>query len=340
MKKSPLKLGISGFGRIGRIASRIILKNNDLKLVAINSLAPVESHAYLLKHDSTYGIFDLEIKAGKNSLFAGSQKIDVFNKKSPGEIPWDRSDAQIIIDSTGKFRTQVDLSGHIKGNVKVVVLSAPAKDDMKTLVMGVNHRNFIKGVDKIISNSSCTTNCLANVVSVLHQHFNIEKAFMTTTHAVTDSQNLLDNSHRKEIRLRRSALSSIIPASTGSAKDIVKLFPELEGKISARALRVPVVSVSLINLTALISKKTTKDQINEEYKKASAGKLKGILTVSDEDLVSVDFKGDSFSAVVDINLTEVLDGRLVNLYAWYDNEWGYARRLVDLCLFIGNKSNE
>jgi len=316
VKKSPLKLGISGFGRIGRIASRIILKNNDLKLVAINSLAPVESHAYLLKHDSTYGIFDLEIKAGKNSLFAGSQKIDVFNKKSPGEIPWDRSDAQIIIDS------------------------APAKDDMKTLVMGVNHRNFIKGVDKIISNSSCTTNCLANVVSVLHQHFNIEKAFMTTTHAVTDSQNLLDNSHRKEIRLRRSALSSIIPASTGSAKDIVKLFPELEGKISARALRVPVVSVSLINLTALISKKTTKDQINEEYKKASAGKLKGILTVSDEDLVSVDFKGDSFSAVVDINLTEVLDGRLVNLYAWYDNEWGYARRLVDLCLFIGNKSNE
>src|SRR3972149_4351947 len=174
MKKSPLKLGISGFGRIGRIASRIILKNNDLKLVAINSLAPVESHAYLLKHDSTYGIFDLEIKAGKNSLFAGSQKIDVFNKKSPGEIP-----------------TQVDLSGHIKGNVKVVVLSAPAKDDMKTLVMGVNHRNFIKGVDKIISNSSCTTNCLANVVSVLHQPFNIEKAFMTTTHAVTDSQNLL-----------------------------------------------------------------------------------------------------------------------------------------------------
>lgn len=336
MKK--LKIGINGFGRIGRNAARIILKNPLLELAAINSRADAQSHAYLLKYDSNYGTYDLPVDAGNNFIKAGNEKIAVLNALHPEEIPWGDFGVDLVIDSTGLFRTKESLKGHLKNGVKYAVLSSPAKDDTKTIVMGVNHNTFSKESDKVVSNSSCTTNCLAIILKVINSAFEVEKAFMTTTHAVTDSQNLLDNSHKKEVRLRRAAFMSMIPASTGSAKDIVKLYPDLKGKISCQAIRVPLSTVSIINLVLTVNKKTTKDEINLAYLKSSRTDLKGILDVAPGELVSVDYKGSPYSAVFDKYLTDVIDGHFINLYAWYDNEWGYTSRLVDLVSFIAKKA--
>lgn len=335
MKK--LQIGINGFGRIGRIAARIILNYPQLNLAAINSRADTQSHAYLLKYDSTYGILNAEVKARGNHLLINNNTVSVYNYAKPEEIPWQKNNIDIVIESSGKFRTSDQLSGHLKSNSNLVVLSAPAKDNTKTLVMGVNHHEFNPQSDRIVSNSSCTTNCLATVIKILHQNFGIVKAFMTTTHAVTDSQNILDNSNYK-IRLRRSALTSIIPAATGSAYDIVKLFPDLTGKIVCQALRIPVPTVSFINLVAQVKAKTTQENINLTYLKASENELKGILAVSSDELVSIDYKGSTYSSIVDPYLTSVIDGNFVNISAWYDNEWGYASRLVELVSYIGKKS--
>lgn len=335
MKK--LKVGINGFGRIGRIAARIILKNSDLELKAVNSRADSKSHAYLLKYDSTYGTFDLSVEHKDEEIVVNGNKIAALNFASPSEIPWNKYGVDIVIDSTGKFRTKNDLQGHLDNGAKFVVLSAPAKDDIKTYVMGVNNQDFAPLKDKIVSNSSCTTNCLSIITRVLHQHFKINKAFMTTIHAVTDSQNLLDNS-AKEVRSRRSSLGSIIPAATGSAKDIVKLFPDLSGKIICQSLRVPIPTVSLINLVAMLDKNTSLNEINSVFEKAAETYLKGFLLVAEEKLVSVDYKGSTYSAIYDPFLTDGIDGNMVNLYAWYDNEWGYATRLVDLVSFIAKKA--
>lgn len=335
--KRKIKVGINGFGRIGRIAARIILKRDNLELAAVNSRAQAQSHAYLLKYDSTYGTFDLSVDHKDEQIVVNGNKIAALNFASPAEIPWNKYGVDIVIDATGKFRTKNDLQGHLKNGPEYVVLSAPAKDDTKTLVMGVNNHEFSPSTDKIVSNSSCTTNCLSVVTSVLHKHSKINKAFMTTTHAVTDSQNLLDNS-AGEVRSRRSSITSIIPASTGSAKDIVKLFPDLSGKIICQSLRVPTATVSLINLVACLDKKTIKEEINSAFEKASKTSLKGILGLAQEKLVSVDYKGSVYSAVYDHFLTDVIDGNMVNLYAWYDNEWGYAARLIDLVSFISEKA--
>lgn len=336
MKK--LRIGINGFGRIGRIASRIILERNNLELVAINSRADVSSHAYLLKYDSTYGVLPYEIKAENGKLRIDKNTVDIYNNDLPLDIPWKKSDVDIVIDATGKFRTTTDLQGHLKAGAKYCVLSAPAKDSTKTLVLGVNEKSFNPKEDFIISNSSCTTNCLSTTLKVLNDNFGVRRGYMTTTHAVTDSQNLLDNSHSKEVRLRRSAFASMIPSSTGSAKDIGKLYPDLSGKIVCQAIRVPLFTVSLINLTVEVNKKTVVDKVNQAYTDAAKSYLKNILSVTTDELVSRDLTCNPNSSVVDTYLTRVLGDNLINVFAWYDNEWGYTSRLVDMVTYIGNKS--
>ena len=336
MKK--LRIGINGFGRIGRNATRIILNRPDVEVAAVNSRAGAMSHAYLLKYDSSYGILDKDVKAADENLEVDGKTISIFNSDKPSEIPWSKAQVDIVIDSTGKFRTTEDLQGHLSAGAKLVVLSAPAKDSTKTLVLGVNHESFNPKSDKIVSNSSCTTNCLSTTIKVIHENFKILHGFMTTTHAVTDSQNLLDNSHKKEVRLRRASFASMIPASTGSAKDIGKLYPDLNGRIICQAIRVPLLTVSMINLTVLVEKKCSADDINNAFLSASNDKLKGILSVAQDELVSKDFTGNPYSSIIDPYLTRVLDGYLVNVYAWYDNEWGYTNRLVDMVSFIGAKA--
>ena len=337
MSIKKVRIGLNGFGRIGRLAARIILDRANLELAAVNSRSDASSHAYLLEYDSTYGKLNKSFKAEEKAFYVNGQKIDVYREAEPGEIPWSKSQVDIVLEASGKYRTQKDLSAHLKGSVKQVILSAPAKDKTKTIVMGVNHLTFDPQKDSVISNSSCTTNCLASIIKPLMENSGIKKVFMTTVHAVTDSQNLLDNSHQKEERLRRSVLSSMIPASTGSAKDIVKLFPQLESRISCKAIRIPLSTVSLIILTAETVKTTNPSMLNGLFKKAAGSTQKGFLDVTEEKLVSVDFKGNPHSAIVDSCLTEVLGNRLINLYAWYDNEWGYANRLVDLAVFSAQK---
>lgn len=331
MKK--IRVGINGFGRIGRIASRIILERDGLELAAINSRADASSHAYLLKHDSTYGTLPQTIVSNDTNISIDGLKVRTFTHDNPSEIPWKEVGVDIVIDATGKFRSQMDLKGHLDAGASKVVLSSPAKDTLKTIVMGVNNKSILK-TDTILSNSSCTTNCLATTLKVLHDSFTVLKGFMTTTHAVTDSQNLLDNSHKKEVRLRRAAFSSMIPASTGSAKDIGKLFPELSGKIICQSIRVPLPTVSLIQLTVVLKKETTVDGVNDAFRKASTTGLKGILSVAQDELVSKDFTRNAHSSIVDPYLTKVLEGSLVSISAWYDNEWGYTSRLVDLVEYI------
>ncbi len=335
MKK--LNIGINGFGRIGRIAARIILNRPNLHLSAINSRAQASSHAYLLKYDSTYGTLANKIESGDNFLKIDEQRVDVLNTDNPADIPWEKSGVDIVIDASGKFRTTGELGGHLNAKTKYVVLSAPARDMTKTLVLGVNQASFNPKEDKIVSNSSCTTNCLATTLKVLDDNFKVTAGFMTTTHAVTDSQNLLDNSHKKEVRLRRASFASLIPASTGSAKDIGKLFPKLTGKIICQAVRAPLFTVSLLNLTVLVKKKVTREMINAAFDKASKTNLKDILDVAKEELVSKDYTGNPYSSVVDPYLTQVLEANLVNVYAWYDNEWGYTSRLIDLVEYIGKR---
>lgn len=336
MNRNKIKIGINGFGRIGRIAARIISDRPNLALVGVNSRADISSHAYLLKYDSTYGTFHKNIKAENDFLIVNGASIRVFSKDEPKEIPWNKVGADIVIDATGKFRTRDALQGHITAGARKVVLSAPAKDDTRTFVLGVNHKYYNPSSDTIISNSSCTTNCLATTVKVLHDTFKIKRGFMTTTHSVTDSQNLLDNSNKKEVRLARSAFQSMIPSSTGSEKDIGKLFPELLGKIICQAIRVPLPTVSMITLTVEVEKDTSKEKVNEAYVKAANGDLKNILEVSSQELVSKDYVGNPHSSIVDTFLTQVVGQTLVNVYAWYDNEWGYTSRLVDVVEYVGN----
>ncbi len=339
MKTKKIRVGINGFGRIGRNATRIILGRPDLEIAAINSRAEVSSHAYLLKYDSSYGILDHDVKVSNSDLSVDGKKVAVFNVDDPEIIPWEKANVDIVIDATGKFRTTPDAIKHVRGTVKFAIISAPAKDDTKTLVMGVNHQMFNPKTDKVISNSSCTTNCLSTTLKVLRDNFEVKKGFMTTVHAVTDSQNLLDNSHKKEARLRRASFASMIPSSTGSAKDIGKLYPDLKGKIFCQGIRIPLLTVSIINLTVEVKKETCAEEVNKVYRLAANKGLKGILDVAADELVSKDYTGNPFSSVVDPYLTQVAEGNLVNVYAWYDNEWGYTNRLIDMVEYIGKRAN-
>ena len=325
-----VRIGINGFGRIGRIAMRIAEQRSDVEVVAINSRSAAESHALLAQYDSTYGIWNADVKVHEDHLHINGRKVHVFQYDAPSDIPWDQAGVDIVIESTGVFTTKEKCLPHIKGSVKRVVISAPGKEIDGTFVMGVNEHLFDPSQHTVISNASCTTNCLAPVAKVLDEVFGIEKGLMTTIHAFTNDQNILDNSHKKDMRRARTAGSSIIPTSTGAAEAVALVLPQLKGKLTGLALRVPTETVSMVDLTFQSKKSTTREEVNAAFQKAA----NTYLGVSSLPLVSVDFKANTHSAIVDTEYTQVMDGNLIKVLAWYDNEWGYAERLIDLVEFV------
>lgn len=327
-----IRIGINGFGRIGRNAARIILHTEGLELAAINSLSDASSHAYLLKHDSSQGSFDMDVVVRDTSLVIAGSEVQAYREKLPSDIPWEDADAHVVLECTGKARTQEDAQVHLGRTVKKIVISAPVKDDTPTYVLGVNQHSYHG--ESIVSNSSCTTNCVSTVLKVLDAEFGVLRGSMTTVHAATDSQNLLDNSHSKETRLRRSSLVNVIPAASGSSNDVAKLFPHLKGLLPCRALRVPTPTVSLIDLVIEAKKQTDKESLIAAFTRASNGTMKGILAVASEELVSSDYIGSTYSSVVDPYLCDVVGKNLIHITAWYDNEWGYANRLVELASLV------
>jgi len=329
-----LKIGINGFGRIGRNFFRASYQDPELDIVAVNDITDSKTLAHLLKYDSVLGILEADIKFSENAIIANDKKIKVLSEKDPGNLPWKELGVSIVIEATGLFRKRQDAIKHIEqGGAEKVIISAPATDPDITLVLGVNEETYNPDKHHIISNASCTTNCLAPVVKVLHLEFGIEKAFMTTIHAYTSDQRLLDTPH-KDLRRARAAAISQVPTTTGAAKAVGIVIPELKGKIDGIAIRVPTPNVSIVDLVALLKKNVSADEVNESFKKASEGKLKGILHYTDEPLVSVDFMANPHSAIVDGLFTRIIDENLVKVLAWYDNEWGYSCRMKDLIKYI------
>jgi glyceraldehyde 3-phosphate dehydrogenase len=332
------KIGINGFGRIGRNILKIISQNHNEKLevVAINDLTDTKTLAHLLKYDSLFGKFKGPIKALENSIVVNGNEIKVFRERNPENIDWKSLNAEIVIESTGIFTKKEQAQVHItKGGAKKVLISAPAKNDDVTIVLGVNENEYNPQEHNIISNASCTTNCLATVVKVLDDNYKIKNGFMTTVHSYTNDQNILDLPH-KDLRRARAAALSIIPTKTGAAKSIGRVIPNLNKKLDGFAFRVPTATVSVLDLTLNIEKKTSKDDINNLFIDVSNGYMKGILDYTDEELVSIDFKENPASAVIDLLSTNVIDNT-IKVLAWYDNEWGYSNRCVDLAVFIAEK---
>lgn len=332
-----MKVAINGFGRIGRLALRIAMSRPDITVVAVNDPSPAETLAHLLKYDSSYGIFDKPVSVKKNSIVVGSQEIATSMDREPLNLPWGKLDVDVVIECTGAFVTREGAGKHIKAGAKRVIISAPAKDEIDgTFVMGVNNKNFDPKKDFIISNASCTTNCLAPVAKVLNDSFGIESGLMTTIHAYTNDQVILDASH-KDLRRARSAALSMIPTTTGAAKAVGLVIPELKGKLNGFAIRVPTPTVSIVDLTCVMKKKTQVETVNKAFKDASQKSLKGFLGYTEEPLVSVDFKQSHYSAIVDGLSTFVINDNLCKVLAWYDNEWGYTERMIDLCEHVGKE---
>lgn len=338
IKQARLRLGINGLGRIGRLVARIALCYPQIDLTAINSRSSVDICAYLLKHDTTYGLFSKKIKAFKKALVIDGQKILFFQENDPQKIDWQKAKVAVVIESTGKFRTFSECQKHLKKGVRLVIISAPAKDNTPTYILGVNEQKYDPLKERIISSSSCTTNCVAPVLKVLDEKFKLQRGFMTTVHALTRTQSILDGSSKKEVRLGRAGIANIIPASTGAAKDIGKVLPHLKEKIICQSLRVPLVTVSLAELVVKVFKKTDVNEVNLAFKKAAQGSFKGVLEVADEEVVSSDLIGPH-SAVIDPFLTRTSED-LVKVSAWYDNEWGYSARLVDLAVLLFEKGRK
>lgn len=329
-----MRVAINGFGRIGRAAAKIIFDRPEINLVAINDLTDPATLAHLLKYDSVYGIWSHEVGFDDDELLIDKKRIQIYQEKDPAKLPWRELEIDVVIECTGHFLTQDDASGHIKAGAKKVVLSAPAKDDeTKTFVMGVNSTDYKD--EKIISNASCTTNCITPVMKVLEDNFGIEKSLMTTIHSYTADQNLVDGPH-KDLRRARAAALNIVPTSTGAAKAAFKTIPTLKGKFDGLAIRVPSPVVSLSDITVVLKKKTDFKELEKCFKEAEDGHLSGILATTDEPVVSTDLVGNSNSAIVDLPLIQVIDGDLVKIIAWYDNEWGYSERLVDLAELVAN----
>ena len=335
MKK--IKVGINGFGRIGRQILRNIIENYDnyIEVVAINDLGDITSNAHLFKYDSTYGSIKNKVLVKKNILIIDNKKIEFTNQKNPENIDWGRLEAEIIIESTGVFTDASQASGHLKNGANKVIISAPATNEDITIVMGVNQEDYDSKKHSIISNASCTTNCVALMVKILHENFGVEKALMSTIHAYTNDQNTLDQNH-SDLRRARSANTNIIPTTTGAAKAVTKVIPELSGRIDGMAYRVPVITGSVTDLTVQLSKKTTPEKINEAYHIASNKRYKGLLDISMEPLVSSDYIGSNYSCIIDGLSTKDLGNDFVKVVGWYDNEWGYANRLIDLILHISH----
>jgi len=328
-----IRVGINGFGRIGRSLFRAAYKDPEIEFVAVNDITDARTLAHLLKYDSIMGIFKEEVKWTDNSILVQGKEIKVFAEKDPASIPWKDLGVEIVVEATGKFKTKAEANKHIQAGAKRVIFSAPANDPDITIVMGVNEKAYDPQKHFVLSNASCTTNCVAPVAKVLHDSFGIEKAFMTTIHAYTNDQRILDQPH-KDLRRARAAAVSQIPTTTGAAKAVGLVMPELKGKIDGIAIRIPTPNISLVNLVALLKKKVSVQEVNEAFKRAAASELKAILDYTDEELVSVDFMGNPHSAIVDGPFTRLVDENLVEVLAWYDNEWGYSCRLYDLIKYI------
>jgi glyceraldehyde 3-phosphate dehydrogenase len=332
-----IKVGINGFGRIGRAVFRQILKNSrNLEVVAINDIASPAVLAHLLKYDSVHGVLSNEVKSDETSLLVDGNKIPVLAWKDPAQSQWGEFGAQIVLECSGVFTSKEKCQGHLKSSVKKVVVSAPGKDVDLTIVMGVNEKVYDPSKHHIVSNASCTTNCLAPLVKVLHDQFKIRRGFMTTVHSYTNDQKVLDVPH-KDLRRARAAALSQIPTTTGAAKAIGLVIPELKGKIDGLAIRVPTPNVSLVDFVAEVERKASVESVNASLKAASAGPLKGILSYSEEPLVSSDFNGNPSSSTVDALSTSVIDDTLVKVISWYDNEIGFSQRMLDLADLMGQK---
>lgn len=332
-----VKVAINGFGRIGRNALKILLERRDAQVVAINDITDANTLAHLLKHDSSYGAYDKKVSAKENALVINSREIPVFAEKDPAKLPWEDLGVDVVIESTGFFTKPEDARAHIKAGAKKVVISAPAKGEgAKTVVLGVNEE-VVEAGDEIISNASCTTNCIAPIMKVLEDELGIEKAMMTTVHSYTGSQKLLD-APAKDLREARSAAENIVPTTTGASKAAALAIPSLAGKFNGLSVRVPTPVVSLSDITAIVKRNTTKEELNEIFKKAASEPYyEGIIGVTEEELVSSDFIGDPHSCIVDLPLTDVVGGNMIKIVAWYDNEWGYSNRLVELAVDFGKE---
>jgi len=328
-----VKVGINGFGRIGRNLLRASLQEPGIEFVAVNDITDPKTLAHLLKYDSVFGILDAEVGYGDDCIKVGGKTLRVFKVKDPAELDWSSLGAQIVIESTGLFTKAEDAKKHLKGSVKKVIITAPAKNEDITIVLGVNEHAYDPAKHHIISNASCTTNCLAPAAKVLHENFKILKGSMTTIHAYTNDQRILDLPH-KDLRRARAAALSMIPTTTGAAKAVGLVLPELKGKLDGYAMRVPTPNVSVVDLVVLVEKSTTAEEVNAAFKKAAEGPLKGILQYSEEELVSRDFLGNPHSSIVDAGFTKVIDGTCVKVTAWYDNEWGYSCRVRDLIDYL------
>jgi glyceraldehyde 3-phosphate dehydrogenase len=328
-----VKVGINGFGRIGRNVLRASLSDPGIEFVAVNDITDPKTLAHLLKYDSVFGTLDADVGYGEDCVRVNGKSLRVFKVKDPAEIDWSSLGAQVVIESTGLFTKAEDAKKHLKGSVKKVIITAPAKGEDVTLVLGVNDNMYDAAKHNVISNASCTTNCLAPAAKVVHENFKVLKGSMTTIHAYTNDQRILDLPH-KDLRRARAAALSMIPTTTGAAKAVGLVLPELKGKLDGYAMRVPTPDVSVVDLVAVTEKSTTTEEVNAAFKKAAAGPLKGILLYSEEELVSKDYTGCPYSSIVDAGFTKVIDGNLVKVVAWYDNEWGYSCRVRDLVKFV------
>ncbi len=331
-----VKVGINGFGRIGRNVFRAALNNPEVEVVAVNDLTDVKMLAHLLKYDTTHGTLDAKIEAGEGAIIVNGQSIKVFAERDPGNLQWSDYGVEIVVESTGIFTDKAKAELHLKGGAKKVIISAPASNEDITIVMGVNEDKYDAKKDTIISNASCTTNCLAPFAKVINDKFGIVKGMMTTVHSYTNDQSVLDLPH-KDARRARAAAENIIPSSTGAAKAIGLVLPELKGKLNGMSMRVPTPNVSLTDLVVELSRNVTIEEVNGALKTAAEGPLKGILNYSDEPLVSSDYNGDPASSTIDSLSTMVVEGNMVKIVSWYDNEWGYSNRVVDLCEYIAKK---
>lgn len=327
------KVGINGFGRIGRLFTRAALKQGGIDIVGINDLTDAKTLAHLFKYDSVHGVFDGEVKATDNGIIIDGKEIPITAEKDPANLPWSDRGAEIVLESTGFFTAREKAALHIKAGAKKVIISAPSKDCDATIVMGVNQGDYDGSKHDIVSNASCTTNCLAPVVKVLHEKFGIKNGLMTTIHSYTGDQRIVDAPH-SDLRRARAAALSMIPTKTGAAAAISLVLPELKGKLDGFAIRVPTPNVSVVDLTAVVEKSTSVEEINAAVKAASEGELKGILDYVEEPLVSIDFNGSPFSSSFDAGNTRVIDGNTIKILSWYDNEAGFSNRVVELAKLI------
>ncbi len=333
---AKIRVGINGFGRIGRNVVRAAKAAGvtEIDFVAVNDLTDTTTLAHLLKYDSVHGRFPFEVRPSANGLDVGGDEMRVLSERDPAKLPWGELGVDIVLESTGRFTNREDAAKHLEGGAKKVIISAPAKGEDKTFVYGVNHLDYDPAKHHVISNASCTTNCLVPVVHVIREAFGFQRGYMTTVHSYTNDQSILDLPH-KDLRRARAAAVSIIPTSTGAAKATSLVIPEVKGKIDGVALRVPTADVSLVDLTCVVDRAVTVDEVNAAFRAAAGGALKGVLAVSDEPLVSVDYVGNQASSTVDALSTQVLDGTMIHVSSWYDNEMGYSARCVDMIRHIG-----